>query len=72
MDFGDAIRALKNGRIVSREGWNGKNMYLNLQTPNEYSKMTLPYIYIKTATEDLVPWQASQTDMLAEDWFLER
>jgi hypothetical protein len=28
MDFGDAIRALKDGKRVSRSGWNGKGMYL--------------------------------------------
>ena len=28
MDFGDAIRALKSGERVQREGWNGKNMWL--------------------------------------------
>jgi hypothetical protein len=28
MDFGDAIRALKNGHRVARTGWNGKGMWL--------------------------------------------
>ncbi|WP_400183919.1 DUF2829 domain-containing protein, partial [Klebsiella pneumoniae] len=28
----------------------------------------LPYIAMKTADEKLVPWLASQTDVLAEDW----
>ena len=28
MDFGDAIRALKQGKRVARIGWNGKGMYL--------------------------------------------
>lgn len=28
MDFGDAIRAIKNGKRVARTGWNGKGMYL--------------------------------------------
>lgn len=27
-DFGYAIRALKEGKRVSRQGWNGKGMYL--------------------------------------------
>ena len=31
---------------------------------------TLPYIYIQTVQRDLVPWLASQTDQLAEDWRL--
>lgn len=28
MDFGSAIRCLKHGLKVAREGWNGKQMYL--------------------------------------------
>lgn len=31
MNFGDAIKALKEGRKVARKGWNGKNMYLWLK-----------------------------------------
>ena len=70
MDFGHAITALKAGARVTREGWNGKGMWLELQKPDEHSKMTLPYIYMKTADNNLVPWLASQTDMLSEDWIL--
>ncbi len=29
-----------------------------------------PYIVMKTADENLVPWLAPQTDILAEDWEL--
>lgn len=68
MTFGEAIAALKQGKRVSRTGWNGKGMWLELQVPDAHSKMTLPYIYMKTAQDDLVPWLASQTDVLAEDW----
>lgn len=68
--FGDAIAALKQGAQISRKGWNGKGMWLALQEPTELSKMTLPYIYMRTVTEDLVPWLASQTDILAEDWVI--
>ena len=67
MNFGQAIEMLKSGKKVAREGWNGK-MYLELQRPDEHSKMTLPYIYMRTAQGDFVPWLASQTDMLSEDW----
>ena len=70
MTFGAALIALKNGERVCREGWNGKNMYLELQVPDEHSKMTLPYIYMYTAQGDLVPWLASQTDMLSTDWMV--
>jgi hypothetical protein len=68
MTFGAAIEALKQGRRVARNGWNGKGMWLALQVPDQHSKMTLPYIYMFTAQKDVVPWLASQTDMLAEDW----
>lgn len=77
MNFGKALEALKEGKKVARKGWNGKGIYLNLQNPDAHSKMTLPYIYIVTtnlvtdnpnAPKGVVPWLASQTDMLAEDW----
>lgn len=71
MNFGQALEALKAGNRVCRSGWNGKGMWLELQVPDAHSKMSLPYIYMKTATNDLVPWLASQTDMLAEDWEIE-
>ena len=70
MNFGGAIVALKGGNIVARSGWNGKGMWLKLQVPDLRGKMTLPYIYMKTAQDDLVPWLASQTDILADDWEL--
>ena len=68
MDFGKALKELRAGWTVSRAGWNGKDMYLSLQLPDENSLMTLPYIWMKTADFQKVPWLASQTDLLAEDW----
>lgn len=68
MNFGQAIEALKSGRRVARAGWNGKGMWLELQVPDAHSKMSLPYIFMKTADNHQVPWLASQTDMLADDW----
>ena len=112
-DFGSAIKALKEGYKVAREGWNGKGMYLTLvqgypvnghlnaascsddekELPNlsvpelnpDGSKnitqgkagQMLSHIVMKTAGDsqfwgagysDYVPWLASQTDILAEDW----
>ena len=77
MNFGKAIEEIKNGHRVARAGWNGKGIFIELQTPDENSKMTSPYIFINTtglqtdnphAPKSLVPWLASQTDMLADDW----
>lgn len=82
MNFGQALEALKQGSRVARQGWNGKGLSLNLQIPDENSKMTLPYIYMEypstpaSETAPLnhinakVPWLASQTDMLSEDWVI--
>lgn len=68
--IGWAVRQLQHGAKVQRAGWNGKNMYLELQIPDKFSKMTLPYVYMKTADDNLVPWLCSQTDLLADDWQL--
>ena len=74
MNFGDALEALKRGSKVQRECWNGKGLWLELQWPDEHSKMTLPYIFMsypddaKTTPGAKVPWLASQTDMLSDDW----
>ncbi len=70
VNFGVALLALKHGRCITREGWNGKGMWLALQTPDAHSKMSRPYIYMKTVDDALVPWVASQSDLLAEDWML--
>ena len=70
MDFSWALKQLKGKWRVTRNGWNGKDMYIHLQTPDTNSKMSLPYIYMKTVQGDLVPWLASQTDLLEEDWIV--
>lgn len=41
MNFGDALTALKAGKLVSRQGWNGKGMYLFLELGN-FSTHGLP------------------------------
>ncbi len=68
--IGWAIKEMHTGNRVTRAGWNGKGMWLALQVPDEHSKMTLPYIYMRTAQGDFVPWLASQTDLLATDWHI--
>ena len=79
MNFGQALEDLKIGAKVARKGWNGKGIFIELQVPDEFSKMTHPYIFIDTTglqTENLdapksrVPWLASQTDLLSEDWVI--
>ena len=70
IDFGTALSMLRNNQKVARMGWNGKGMWIALWIPGPNGKMTLPFIYMSTAQGDLVPWLASQTDILAQDWVL--
>ena len=83
MNFGQALEALKAGKRVSREGWNGKGMFLFLVPGSRFKVNRAPllgiypegteinyhaHIDMKTAQDTVVPWLASQTDVLAEDW----
>lgn len=82
-NFGEALVALKFGQKVARQGWNGKGMFLYLVPAGAYPARTAiaksewgeeglvpyqAYIAMKTVQGTVVPWLASQTDMLAEDW----
>ena len=69
-DIGWAVDKLREGFRVCRSGWNGKGMWLHVQLPDEHSRMTEPYVYMKNAQGGLIPWLASQGDLLAEDWEL--
>lgn len=78
MNFGDALMCLKRGDRVARNGWNGKRMWLSLVSDRDYQvamsaqgddvHTLLPWIGMKTADGGFVPWLASQTDILADDW----
>ncbi len=83
MTFGMAIEAMKMGKKVAREGWNGKDMFLFLVRGSTFkvNRAQLLGIYpegtevtychhidMKTADNKVVPWLASQTDVLASDW----
>jgi len=68
MGFEMALFAIKSGKKVARTGWNGKSMWIAMHTPTKREKMDIPFIYMYTAQGDLVPWLASQTDILAGDW----
>lgn len=81
LSFESALGILKHGLKVGRSGWNGKGMYLYHVPANTYPAVTetakkefgdlVPYgayIAMKTAQNNVVPWLASQTDLLSEDW----
>lgn len=81
-DFGKAIQFLKEGKRVQREGWNGKNQYIELAMDISYKNNNEEIInaehkaignkaiaFVGTSGVQL-GWLASQADMLAEDWKL--
>lgn len=70
MKFETALAAVKQGATITRTGWNGKGMWVKAQFPDAHSKMTLPYLYMKNAQGDLVPWLISQGDVFSDDWEL--
>lgn len=83
MDFSDILDEIKSGKKVARSGWNGKDMFIFL-VPGSQFKVNrapllgiypegteidyCPHIDMKTADGKVVPWLASQTDIMAEDW----
>ena len=85
--FPEAIALIKRGLKLTREGWNGKGMFIYYVPANEYPANgnkngtmdgvfpddMVPYgayIAMKTAQNNVVPWLASQTDMLTDDWVI--
>ncbi|HCU64561.1 MAG TPA: DUF2829 domain-containing protein [Rheinheimera sp.] len=82
MDFGMALNAIKAGKYVSRSGWNGPGQYIfgiGMPGSGDYWTYTngkndncklVPFLAIRTVQNSTVPWLASQTDMLATDWYI--
>ena len=83
MNFSDALAFLKDGRKAARLGWNGKGMFIFLVSGSRFQVSRAPllgiypegteiryhaHIDMRTADGMVVPWLASQTDLLAEDW----
>jgi len=67
-DFGEALKLIRLGNKAARRGWGGRDMYI-MFVPGDAAAMQLPYIAMKTVSGHFVPWLASQTDMLMDDWF---
>ena len=81
-DFGCAIEAVKDGKRVARKGWNGKNQFVELGVNFSYYDPSgiceethhmdigsAALVFVGTRGRQ-VGWLASQTDMLAEDWYI--
>jgi len=78
LTFSMALEALKMSARVARAGWNGKGMWIGLHSEggtflHEATNTDMAYrdyIAMKTVDNQIVPWTASQTDVLAEDWYI--
>ena len=83
MNFSEALELVKLGKRVARRGWNGKDMFIFLVPGSNFKVNRHPllgiypegteisyhaHIDMKTAQEYVVPWLASQADLLAVDW----
>ena len=84
MNFGDALAAVKDGHAVARKGWNGTGQFVYLISARDL-QVGLKYGYgeyegepvftdvlaIRTTHNQIqVGWLASQSDMLANDWYV--
>lgn len=85
ISFGLAVEAMRKGCKVARHGWNGKGMFLFLVPgstfkvnrppllgiyPEGHEVNYLPHVDMKTADNKVVPWLASQADILSDDWMI--
>jgi hypothetical protein len=85
MTFSEALASIKDGLCASRSGWNGKGMFIFLVKGSTFTTNREPllsilgegavvnyhaHIDMRTADGTIVPWLASQTDLLADDWGL--
>ncbi len=82
-DFGIALHHLRQGRKVTRDGWNGKDMFVFLVQGSKFqvSRAPLnqfypdgteveyrPHLDMRYADGTIGVWLASQSDMLMDDW----
>jgi len=82
-DFSTALDGLKDGKKITRQWWNWKNMYLYLVPAANYPAETevakkefwelVPYnayIAMKNAQWSICMWSASNSDLLESDWII--
>ncbi len=83
MNFSEALVEIKNGALVKRSGWNGKDQYVFLVNGSNFkvnrppllgmfdegTEITYrPHIDMKYQDGSIGVWLASMGDLMAEDW----
>ncbi len=66
MSFGKAIKEMQNGEAVRLPQWS-EEVKIQIQNPDEDSKMTAPYFYV-TSRFGMVPWIPTMIEMLSIEW----
>lgn len=84
-DFSEALAWIKIGGRAARRGWNGRDQFIFLVPGSRFTVDRAPllgiypagevvnylqHIDMRTSAGDVVPWLASQSDLLAEDWYV--
>jgi hypothetical protein len=85
ISFSAALYAVKEGLRAARRGWTGKGMFIFLVPGSTFYVSRAPllgiypegtqidyhaHIDMALADGQIVPWLASQTDLLAHDWMV--
>lgn len=83
MDFSGALFSIKQGNRLRRTGWNGPDQFVFLVPGSKFFVNRPPllgiypkgtqidyqaHIDIRNQQGQIVPWLASQGDLMAEDW----
>jgi hypothetical protein len=84
----EALKLIRDGERLARQGWNGEGMYVVMQPgypegiginantakatglPQGTVRPFLPYLMFRTATGAFVPWSATATDLVTDDWYV--
>lgn len=66
LSFGDALDAMRRGKSVRLPKWSPE-VKIQIQFPDEHSKMTAPYMYVESRF-GRVPWNPTQIEILSTDW----
>ena len=76
MNFEQALDSVKNGFRIKRKGWNASDQWVflceNAQSKDEGDSFFdidfEPFLVLRNVQGNFIPWLASQSDLLADDW----
>lgn len=71
LSFGKAFDAVKesDGKLGMRLPQWQSDVIIKVQYPDEYSKMTAPYLYVESRFGK-VPWKETMIELFSDNWVL--